>query len=93
VEVSLEDPREENQAFVIITFLNVAWIFVTVQIAAVLLFLNLSILFPHSVPDSHIFVLDSAEYIEEIYYYGSGPEEVDWKYLNRQWHQSDVTSG
>ena len=57
-----------------------------------LFLMNLSILFPRFFPAGHVFVLDSAEYIEEIYYYGSGPEEIDDRYIKEQRHLVEARS-
>jgi hypothetical protein len=65
--------------------LNILWNFVFFQGVALLLLLNVSLLFPSLLPSGHVFVLDSAEYIEEVYYYGSGPQEIDDDYLQEEW--------
>ena len=82
----------EEYRFTILSTLNILWIFLSSHVILVLLFLNLSILMPRSIPLGHTFVLDSAEYIDEIYYYGSGPEEIEEKEIQQNWVNWDITA-
>lgn len=70
--------------------LNILWNFSTTQAVIILLFLNLTVLFPQWLPSRHVFVLDSAEFIDEIYYYGSGPAEIDEQYIKQQWYRDEM---
>jgi len=78
-----------KQKFLRATFLNILWIFVSSQIFIGLVFLNFTILFPQAVPQ-RVFVIDSAEYIDDIYNYGSGPARIDDTYMKEQFRYFDT---
>ena len=73
--------------------LNILWIFLSSQLLVVLFVIQISSTFPQVMPPRHAFVIDSAEFIEEIYFYGSGPAEIDQKYIEKQWYKSDTDVG
>lgn len=78
-----------KQKFLRATFLNILWIFVSAQVFIGLVFLNFTILFPQAVPQ-RVFVIDSAEYIDDIYNYGSGPARIDDTYMKEQFQHPDT---
>ena len=82
-----KDASVENQlyvAFILSSAFNILWNFVFLQSLLFLGLINLSLVFPRAFPPGHVFVLDSSEYLEEIYYYGSGPQEIDDHDLQQQ---------
>jgi len=83
-------PEKSKNSFVLCSVLNILWNFLALQVILGILFLNVSVFFPKALPSGHIFVLDSADYIEEIYYFGSGPVEMDDSELKHQWFQEDT---
>jgi hypothetical protein len=80
-------------SFKVYTFLNILWNFAFLQFVVLLVTLNLVLIFPGILPQGEVFVLDSAEFIEDLYYYGSGPQEIDDSYLKKQWLLEDTTAG
>jgi len=84
---------ENRKKFIFLSVFHILWNFLSLHVVAFILLLNLVIFFPQVLPSEHVFVLDSADYIDELYYYGSGPQEIDDDYLKQQWHGLDVGSG
>lgn len=83
----------EERSFFWRTCLNLFWNFVLIQGVVLALLFNISVLFPRVLPSDHVFVLDSAEYIDELSNYGSSPQEVDDSYLRQQWFKTDTEAG
>ena len=90
-EVPLMAPGKSRLVFS--SVLNILWNFLTLQILLAIFLLNLGVFFPAVLPSGPVFVLDSAEYIEDLYYHGPGPQEIDDQDLNQQWFQEDTYSG